>query len=61
VAAVKKEITQSWKGLAASACSEQQGAEPANACYQLTIEPEVFWRRGSPMQAAAQATGQVNE
>ena len=39
--AVKKEIMQSWQAL--------------SCCYQLTIEPEVFWRRGAPV--AVQATG----
>jgi uncharacterized repeat protein (TIGR01451 family) len=36
---VKSEIMQSWKAL--------------NCCYQLTIEPEVFWRRGAPPKQAA--------
>lgn len=41
--AMKQQIMQSWQAL--------------NCCYRLTIEPEVFWRRGgSPKQAAAQAT-----
>jgi uncharacterized repeat protein (TIGR01451 family)/fimbrial isopeptide formation D2 family protein len=41
--AVKKEIMQSWKAM--------------NCCYQLTIEPEVFWRRGAPAkQVAVQPT-----
>jgi uncharacterized repeat protein (TIGR01451 family) len=34
VAALKAEIMQTWEAL--------------NCCYQLTIEPEVFWRRGAP-------------
>jgi uncharacterized repeat protein (TIGR01451 family) len=37
--AVKTEVMQSWRSL--------------NCCYQLTIEPEVFWRRGAPPQQAA--------
>jgi large repetitive protein len=42
---MKHQIMQSWQALAA------QGH------YQLTIEPEVFWRRGGPVkQAAAQPT-----
>jgi uncharacterized repeat protein (TIGR01451 family) len=32
--AVKQEIADEWRAL--------------NCCYALTIEPEVFWRRGSP-------------
>jgi len=69
--AMKKAIMQSWKELSASACSGQRGAEPANSCYQLAIEQEVFWRRGSPVipgaqelstkQAAVRGTGKVNE
>jgi hypothetical protein len=68
---MKKEIMRSWKKLSASACGEQRGAEPANACYPLTIEPEVFWRRGSPLpteeqevlrkQADMRGPEQVNE
>jgi hypothetical protein len=43
MAAMKKQITQSWQAL--------------DCCYQLTIEPEVFWRRGaSQKRAAVQAT-----
>jgi large repetitive protein len=34
--AVKNEIMQSWQAL--------------NCCYRLAIEPEVFWRRGAPVQ-----------
>ncbi len=34
LAAVKKEIADAWEAL--------------NCCYPLTIEPEVFWRRGAP-------------
>jgi hypothetical protein len=34
LAAVKAEIMEAWEGL--------------NGGYQLTIEPEVFWRRGGP-------------
>jgi hypothetical protein len=34
LAAVKKEIADEWEAL--------------NCCYQLTIEPEVFWRTGEP-------------
>jgi hypothetical protein len=34
LAAVKAEITEAWEGL--------EGG------YRLTIEPEVFWRRGGP-------------
>lgn len=41
--AMKRQIVQSWQAL--------------SCCYQLTIEPEVFWRRGgSPKQVAVQAT-----
>ncbi|WP_129648460.1 SdrD B-like domain-containing protein [Peristeroidobacter agariperforans] len=43
MATMKQQIMQSWQAL--------------NCCYRLTIEPEVFWRRGgSPKQAAVQAT-----
>ena len=34
LAAVKKEIADAWEAL--------------DCCYQLTIEPEVFWRTGEP-------------
>ncbi|MBB6092375.1 putative repeat protein (TIGR01451 family) [Povalibacter uvarum] len=62
MAAVKKQITQSWKGISASACGEESAAGPAGACYQLTTEQEVFWRRGGPRKpAAVQELGQVNE
>jgi uncharacterized repeat protein (TIGR01451 family) len=44
MAATKLQLMQSWQAL--------------DCCYQLTIEPEVFWRRGAPpKQAAVQATG----
>jgi uncharacterized repeat protein (TIGR01451 family) len=36
--AVKSEVTQSWKEL--------------DCCYTLTIETQVFWRRGGPPQQA---------
>jgi hypothetical protein len=36
--AVKSEVTQSWKQL--------------DCCYTLTIETQVFWRRGGPPQQA---------
>jgi large repetitive protein len=39
---MKKQIMQSWQPL----------AEQPNG-YQLTIEPEVFWRRGSPVKQAS--------
>jgi large repetitive protein len=32
--AVKREITETWKAL--------------DCCYPLTVETEVFWRRGAP-------------
>jgi hypothetical protein len=38
VNAVKSEITQSWREL--------------DCCYELTVETEVFWRRGGPPQQA---------
>jgi len=52
---VKSEIMQSWKALAGQEpeCSERRSAGAANSCYQLTIEPEVFWRRGAPPKQAA--------
>jgi hypothetical protein len=34
VQAIKQQVTEAWK--------------TANAGYVLTIEPEVFWRRGAP-------------
>jgi len=34
LAAIKKQISEAW--------------EAQNCCYQLTIEPEVFWRLGEP-------------
>ena len=49
--AIKKQITQSWSAIPRGISVGQ------NCCYQLTIEPEVFWRRGaSPKRAAVQAT-----
>jgi hypothetical protein len=38
VDAVKRQLTQAW--------------DPANS-YVLTIEPEVFWRRGGPPKQPA--------
>ena len=35
--AVQREITDAWKAL--------------NCCYELIIEPEVFWRLGGPADA----------
>jgi len=32
--AVKKQVAEAWEAM--------------NCCYQLTIEPEVFWRLGGP-------------
>jgi len=53
--ALKKEIMASWKALAEQdlPCSQSSGTDAANCSYQLTIEPEVFWRRGSPPKQAA--------
>jgi hypothetical protein len=34
VEAVKRQLTEAWK--------------PANQSYALTVEREVFWRRGAP-------------
>jgi hypothetical protein len=34
MATLKKQITDAWEAM--------------NCCYQLTIEPEVFWRLGAP-------------
>jgi hypothetical protein len=36
---IKREITAAWKAL--------------DCCYQLTVEPEVFWRRGGPVRQSA--------
>jgi hypothetical protein len=59
--AIKQEIMQSWKALAGQVeCSERGSAGAAKACYPLTIESEVFWRRGAPVgskQADVQPTG----
>jgi hypothetical protein len=41
--AVKQEITDAWKAL--------------GCCYELTIEPEVFWRRGSATDPDAARMG----
>jgi len=38
--AIKSEIASRWQ------------SQNANAAYQLTIEPEVFWRLGAPPQQA---------
>lgn len=53
--ALKKEIMASWKALAEQdlPCSKSSSTGPANCSYQLTIEPEVFWRRGAPPKQAA--------
>jgi hypothetical protein len=37
--AVKQEVLNAWKAM--------------DCCYQLTIEPEVFWRLGSPPKQPA--------
>jgi uncharacterized repeat protein (TIGR01451 family) len=37
--ALRKQITESWEAL--------------DCCYQLTIEPEVFWRLGAPPEQSA--------
>ena len=36
---IKREIGDAWKAL--------------DCCYQLTVEPEVFWRRGGPVRQSA--------
>jgi hypothetical protein len=36
---IKREIVDAWKAL--------------DCCYQLTVEPEVFWRRGGPVRQSA--------
>jgi hypothetical protein len=38
LSAVKKMVTEAW--------------EAQNCCYALTVEPEVFWRRGGPPDRA---------
>ena len=43
--AIKSEITSRW-----------QSSQNANATYQLTIEPEVFWRLGAPPEHAREAS-----
>jgi len=40
LAVIKSEIASRWQ------------SQNANATYQLTIEPEVFWRLGAPPQQA---------
>ena len=42
--AIKSEIVSRWQ------------SQNANATYQLTIEPEVFWRLGAPPQQAREAS-----
>ena len=37
--ALRTQITESWEAL--------------DCCYQLTIEPEVFWRLGAPPEQSA--------
>ena len=39
VQAMRKQITEAW--------------EAKNSSYQLTIEPEVFWRLGGPPEKSA--------
>jgi hypothetical protein len=34
LASIKKQVMEAWQAL--------------DCCYQLTVEPEVFWRRGGP-------------
>jgi large repetitive protein len=54
VDALKKQIMTSWKALEQDLpCSESGSTGAANCSYQLTIEPEVFWRRGAPPKQAA--------
>jgi uncharacterized repeat protein (TIGR01451 family) len=48
---MKQQIMQSWKTLTRQ--SPECSAGTANHCYQLTIEPEVFWRRGGPPSAVS--------
>jgi len=44
VEAVKRQVTEAW--------------DAANCCYPLTIEPEIFWRRGArPEQPDARVAG----
>jgi hypothetical protein len=39
LAAIKKQVMEAWQAL--------------DCCYRLTIEPEVFWRRGGPPDQSA--------
>jgi hypothetical protein len=39
VQAIRKQISESW--------------EASNCCYELAIEPEVFWRLGAPPEPTA--------
>jgi hypothetical protein len=43
--AVEQEITSAWKALA--------------CCYELTIEPDVFWHRGAPPDRPAASTPDI--
>jgi uncharacterized repeat protein (TIGR01451 family) len=54
---MKRHIAQSWKALALRSpeCSEGTANHPGNHCYPLTIEPEVFWRRGGPPSELSRA------
>ena len=32
-----------------------------NCCYQLEVEPEIFWRRGSPPDSRRQQAGERDD
>jgi uncharacterized repeat protein (TIGR01451 family) len=51
LSALRKQIADSWRALTAhSAGCETRNAPDARGCaYKLSIEPEVFWRRGGPV------------
>ena len=52
---MKKQIMESWRALASqnSGCSKPGVTNVPGCSYELKIEPEVFWRRGGPVNRAA--------
>ena len=44
LAAIKEQVMEAWEAL--------------DCCYRLTVEPEVFWRRGGPPDQSAVRIGE---
>ena len=43
--ALKKQIADSWR----AGCETRNAPDVRGCAYELSIEPEVFWRRGGPV------------